>query len=143
MEIVKPKMRICIVCDPANQPQKIFEDLELAKDFVLVNDFFEAVLLVNQGPDTKKAPVQISYQKIAQMKDQLIGKMITSQILSQVQEKKDQIGEAIKKVKLQPAKRVTSDQQLDFGPCPDDQIELYQFRKVLEALDQPISLLVD
>jgi hypothetical protein len=47
MEIIKPKMRICIVCDPANQASKIFEDLDLAKDFVLANDFFEAVLLVN------------------------------------------------------------------------------------------------
>jgi hypothetical protein len=62
---------------------------------------------------------------------------LTSQIASQ----KELIRTAIQNVKAMSSKaQITSDQHLDFEKCPEDQIESYHLRKVLEVLGQSVNL---
>lgn len=69
--------------------------------------YFEAILLANKEPVEyeKSVPVQIKYRKegIKNNKEQLIGKLITSQIVSQIASQKELIRTAILNVKMQNA----------------------------------------
>ena len=71
-------------------------------------------------PYEQKAPVQIKYRKERkQDKDQLMSKILKSQMFTQIASQKELIRTAIQNVKeLTASSRIQSDQQIDTGECP-------------------------
>lgn len=104
----KQVIPLCIVADTQQQSAEIFEKLNLGDDFRLVANnhgeknrtfqFFEAIILAGNVtvPYEQKAPVQIKYRKDGKKdKDQLMSKILKSQIFSQIASQKELIRTAI------------------------------------------------
>lgn len=90
-KVNKYKVPLSIIADSPEHAQKIFDELELNKDFKLVqtnaqqSTFFEAVLVATSDSAAVKTnvPVRVNYRKESYLKqnESIIGKLITTEII--------------------------------------------------------------